>query len=1618
MMEAARHISEEARILLTSLRTGPPDIAHGTLVQNLINLRHSVKQQDPSSSSSSSSSTLKKQCCYVLPFLDVIRDPRAAGPHTLTALRSLYRLLDRKSVQLSNQDEGYSVAMSNLMEGVLACRFEQTDVGNDEAVEMAIADLLSLVIGLDEQREMDPVIIMEGFNTVFVTRNTFVHSPALCYHFEEVLGAFVRHLFGSIHVGKSAAACRMILDFLVNQLLHTPMNLEDGNMSGSELMASALHDATRILSLRLIQSSLRFAWETVNDDNDDNNKSTCKIDLVAHDKGPILKIIQDNLCLSILMVGQGIWAYQDPTTDAVPGMISIRVLSEICSTVSVLWSLPQLRSQLKLQFENIFSGFYQRALALLRRLPVPIDSGTFHANQIFDTEVEIILESLVDLLYLHDKSNDGCALGTFETLFATFDCDLLRSDIATSLVVELSRCCGGNIDEYGQTMPLDRPAGMSRFSSTVSESSLPNTPTRDSIRTNLSVSSASFNMISEDETQLRHVPAHLRELCAEALLGITKSLFAVPSKPSEDVTEKMRNAILLELEDVKKRKRLTRQATELFNQKPSSGIAFLMEYGIVTMPVTPKSVVKFLRNGIVLGLDKRKVGEYLGEAGKSPQAGKSPPDWERDWFHKETLKEYCASFHFKGQALLDCLRMFLTSFRLPGEAQQIDRILQAFAESAALQCLESKDLFSSDAKKASDAAYLLSFSIIMLNTDLHNRNIRPDRKMKVEDFIKNNTDYGRDIMDPDKTFPREFLAGIYQSIRDEEIRTMGEGADGVMTFERWKDILRGDDHRVPDLPTSCSDGMRQLIAENVWMPIFSAIRGFWSVPNDTALDRGNLNRSGMLGSQGARLGMDLSMSMLRGLRNLSRLDIFQDLFVRLCLCTGLIGDYMNDSVERTSSFVDSVERQSAVIVVIKICAECGDLIGLEGWKCVFALLFELRDLKLIVGDYSRKKRRSLLVETDEDFLRPDARREWEMCIVKECFEATFGKKSSKSKKSRKGGFFNALIFGPPSPASPINDNNPSASNEQTPHLKLSEHGKEELLLWDDSAPSDTEDEYPTINNHESLSLGSHFEKILIQENQTVNNGPVTVTGLETFDDTHVLQLSPRARVRKRLELVCEFSSILSETRFYDISDLKILVTALIDLIHGTVVMIGHSRVPIILSPASEALSEVWLCEITLKNRDRIGTIWEPMLKDHYMTKLIGKEGDLFTKPVVSIIPALEKRVTGLLRICYHNIHRKDVNNQLLETLECLYTPDGVVQSLSDTNLNLNKQISEGLWRICRDVDALNLIDNQGWDVLLGLIQYCASHGEKLNVTKGGRVGVLCDDDPALQAFRCIHLMLRSNELRDAVPFRIVHSIRTLIKSGEQNNCPKLSIAGLDLLSLLHARLQSLISRSSENKNDDDIVFWANCWLSIVEGMAEASNSKYSNTRHHSISMFTDSLVDRHGQNIPIADLCRLLNAVCLPMAQSRMSELTENETSMSFENDEVMIELELCISAIFKPFLHYLRRLSANPKDLETVWLSMISVVSHLLNQETQHNTANNKSNKISLEQLNATKHLAAEHLRNAITILISKGIIAREAKYADDISSLTWTAIDRVPYLEKYSKDWKDSATLQADGK
>jgi hypothetical protein len=56
----------------------------------------------------------------------------------------------------------------------------------------------------------------------------------------------------------------------------------------------------------------------------------------VHRGRTLLQIIQDDLCLSLLMTGQAIWAYHDESLNISPGFVSLEVLLEICETLSTL----------------------------------------------------------------------------------------------------------------------------------------------------------------------------------------------------------------------------------------------------------------------------------------------------------------------------------------------------------------------------------------------------------------------------------------------------------------------------------------------------------------------------------------------------------------------------------------------------------------------------------------------------------------------------------------------------------------------------------------------------------------------------------------------------------------------------------------------------------------------------------------------------------------------------------------------------------------------------------------------------------------------------------------------------------------------------------------------------------------------------------------------------------------------------------------------------------------------------------------------------------------------------------------------------------------------------------
>lgn len=232
-------------------------------------------------------------------------------------------------------------------------------------------------------------------------------------------------------------------------------------------------------------------------------------------------------------------------------------------------------------------------------------------------------------------------------------------------------------------------------------------------------------------------------------------------------------------EDLQKRKRrkaaLSRVANA-FNADPDSND--WIEIGVEgsVLEETPESVALALYTAP--DLNKDQLGTYLG---RGPV--------EKYPFHHKVRIAFLTHFDFSNCGrFAAALRIFLHKFRLPGEAQQIDRIMDAF----------SKEYYKQQGRKSvfknSDAVFVLAFSTIMLNTDLHNPNIKNKKKMTRQQFIRNNRGINKGV-----DLPEAMLAWLYTDIREHELQVQREIGEFISHSDAldaehfrgaWGDMLR------------------------------------------------------------------------------------------------------------------------------------------------------------------------------------------------------------------------------------------------------------------------------------------------------------------------------------------------------------------------------------------------------------------------------------------------------------------------------------------------------------------------------------------------------------------------------------------------------------------------------------------------------------------------------------------------------------------------------------------------------------------------------------------------------------------------------------------------------------
>lgn len=361
---------------------------------------------------------------------------------------------------------------------------------------------------------------------------------------------------------------------------------------------------------------------------------------------------------------------------------------------------------------------------------------------------------------------------------------------------------------------------------------------------------------------------------------------------------------------------------EKFNNKPKDGLKYFEEQGFIDTTGSDASrdvnFARFLKD--CPRLDKKVLGDFL-----------SRPD------NAGILDAFLRLFDFSGTPIAEAMREMLEAFRLPGESQQISRITETFA----------KIYFASDPSgiKSEDAVYVLSYSVIMLNTDLHNPQNK--RRMTIDDYRRNL----RGVND-NTDFEPDFLGSIYDSIRRREI-VMPEEHKGQLGFDyTWKELLRRS-RKAGNLLSAPTLHFDKAIFEASWRPVVASIAFAFSTFRDEHILERAISGFRQCAVLASRFGMH---------------ELFDYMIQSLAGATGLldsngVGQLTNNSVVEVENqkitisplsvqFGRNFKGQLAAVVLFTIANGNGNAVR-KGWLPIFEIFKNLFINSLLSSSIAR-----------------------------------------------------------------------------------------------------------------------------------------------------------------------------------------------------------------------------------------------------------------------------------------------------------------------------------------------------------------------------------------------------------------------------------------------------------------------------------------------------------------------------------------------------------------------------------------------------------------------------------------------------------------------------------------
>ena len=255
-----------------------------------------------------------------------------------------------------------------------------------------------------------------------------------------------------------------------------------------------------------------------------------------------------------------------------------------------------------------------------------------------------------------------------------------------------------------------------------------------------------------------------------------------------------------------KKKFQIQAAVDKFNIKIKTGINYLKRIKYIddsNPDLEARDIMNFLRN--TPGLKKEFIGEYLGDNSE---------------MSLKVLKLFAQSFDFEGLHIVQALRKYLSTFQLPGEGQKIDRIVENFASK---YHNDNPDLYAT-----ADTAYYLAFAIIILQTDLHNPNVKD--KMTFESFCKI-----LDGQNGNQNLSPNYLRDIFDQINANPISLPELDEEKDKLDSRKEDKYKRERTRIIN---ECSEKLKQTkdsmynkvydieeyispFMENIWTPILA-----------------------------------------------------------------------------------------------------------------------------------------------------------------------------------------------------------------------------------------------------------------------------------------------------------------------------------------------------------------------------------------------------------------------------------------------------------------------------------------------------------------------------------------------------------------------------------------------------------------------------------------------------------------------------------------------------------------------------------------------------------------------------------------------------------------------------